>query len=172
MGAMGEQFFDDLARGLDDGTISRRRALKFVGGALLASMASPLFPREADAISARRRCRRKRGIFVPPATSSGCRCAAKCNSDPSKFTCHSNKNCSCNETTEGTGFCAENESLLFNGCSPADGVNCPTGYTCVVNRGCVGSGGSCTTRTDCPTPAYGCINGRCQQTFCIAACPT
>jgi hypothetical protein len=35
---MGEQFFDDLARGLDDGTISRRRALKLAGGALVGAM--------------------------------------------------------------------------------------------------------------------------------------
>jgi hypothetical protein len=57
---MGEQFFDDLAKSLDDDTISRRRALKLAGGALLASMVPPLFPREAEAINrAKRRCRRR-----------------------------------------------------------------------------------------------------------------
>ena len=34
---MGEQFFDDLARGLDDGSISRSRALKLTAGAFLGS---------------------------------------------------------------------------------------------------------------------------------------
>jgi hypothetical protein len=41
---VGEKFVDDLARGLDDGTILRRRALKLVGGALLAVVAPSLFP--------------------------------------------------------------------------------------------------------------------------------
>jgi len=41
---MQEQFFDDLAKGLDDGTLSRRRALKLAGGALLGAVAPSLFP--------------------------------------------------------------------------------------------------------------------------------
>ena len=41
---MREQFFDDLAKGLDDGTISRRRALKLAGGALLAAVVPSVFP--------------------------------------------------------------------------------------------------------------------------------
>jgi hypothetical protein len=45
---MGEQFFDDLARGLDDGTISRKRAFRLAGGALLAALVPTLFPREAE----------------------------------------------------------------------------------------------------------------------------
>ena len=55
---MQEQFFDDLARGLDDGTISRRRALKLAGGALLAAVVPSVFSREAEALSARKRCHR------------------------------------------------------------------------------------------------------------------
>ena len=61
---MGEQFFDDLARGLDDGTISRRRALRLAGGALLAAVVPSVFSREAEALSARKRCHRKRGLDV------------------------------------------------------------------------------------------------------------
>src|SRR5919202_1550052 len=56
---MGEQFFDDLARGLDDGTISRRRALQLFGTAALGAALMPLMPEQAEALTrtARRRCR-------------------------------------------------------------------------------------------------------------------
>ena len=43
---MDEQFFDDLARGLYDGTISRRRALKGIGAAR-CTYARPCFSRSA-----------------------------------------------------------------------------------------------------------------------------
>ena len=57
---MDERFFDNLAKGLDDGTVSRDQVLKLVGSALLAVVFPPLFPRHADASSkARRRCRRR-----------------------------------------------------------------------------------------------------------------
>jgi len=52
---MREQFSGHLTRALDDGTISRRRALKLVGGALLAAMGTNLFATPAEA--ARRRVR-------------------------------------------------------------------------------------------------------------------
>src|SRR5215212_10951126 len=96
-----EQFFDDLAKRLDNGTISRRRALKVVGGALLGAVVPPLFPREAEArVSFRRRCRRKGGTVVSPAATSGCRCAAKCTTGHSIF-CNSAKTCSCVKTIDG-----------------------------------------------------------------------
>ncbi len=74
---MGEQFFDDLAKGLDDGTISRRRALKLVGAAALGAALIPVMPKQAEALSrrARRRCRRKGGI---PLERGNCHCAFKC----------------------------------------------------------------------------------------------
>jgi hypothetical protein len=40
----GANSFDELARGLADGTISRRRALKLVGGAILGAGTLALFP--------------------------------------------------------------------------------------------------------------------------------
>src|SRR3712207_9450890 len=65
---MGEQLLDDLARGLDDGTLSRGRALKLAGGALLGAVVPSLFAGEAEArrrCNARCRCRRKGGTRVP-----------------------------------------------------------------------------------------------------------
>jgi hypothetical protein len=76
---MEEQFFDDLANGLDEGTLSRRRALKLAGGAPLAAAVPSLFPREAEArrrLSPKRRCKR-RGIWLAAAdASSPCRCSS------------------------------------------------------------------------------------------------
>jgi hypothetical protein len=56
---MGEQLFDDLARGLNDSAISRRRALKVVGAAALGAVLSVFLPVE-DAEAQRRRSFRQR----------------------------------------------------------------------------------------------------------------
>jgi hypothetical protein len=50
-----EHSFDELAKGLAEGTISRRRALKWVGAAVLAAAVPPLFPTQAVALSRRQR---------------------------------------------------------------------------------------------------------------------
>ena len=62
---MDEHFFDDLAKGLDDGTVSRGRALKLVGAALLSSALMPLVARPAEA-SLKRKCHRKGGSLCVP----------------------------------------------------------------------------------------------------------
>ena len=50
-----EYSFDELARGLANGTISRGRALKLVGGAILGGALLSLWPGEAQAHRRRRR---------------------------------------------------------------------------------------------------------------------
>ena len=167
---MGEQFFDDLAKGLDDGTISRARALRLVGGALLAAVAPSVFPREAQALSARKRCRRKRGRFLPSADpTSPCRCTNKKCANRALH-CHNNSDCYCYETIEGTGFCGK-AIAVRNYCSSAQ--PCPAGSTCVVvGTFCCGNA-ACTTNTDCIAGACNtCVNGTCQRTVCVEACPT
>src|SRR5215213_2688758 len=103
---MTEWFFDDLAKGLDNGTISRGRALKLAGGALLGAVVPSLFPREAEArISKRRRCKRKGGTWLDAADpASPCRCATPCEST-NAIGCHNNEDCRCLPTIEGEGFC-------------------------------------------------------------------
>ena len=61
---IGEQFFDDLAKGLNDGSVSRRRALKLFGAAALSAALMPVMPKQAEALGRRyrRRCRRKGAI--------------------------------------------------------------------------------------------------------------
>jgi hypothetical protein len=71
----GVHAFDDLARGLDTGAISRGKAIKLGGAALVASALGLFASRDADAqlvtiAAERRRCRRRRGDFC---RSHGCR---------------------------------------------------------------------------------------------------
>lgn len=57
----GEYTFDELSRGLADGTLSRSRALKLAGAAILAGAFGFLaLPDEADAKKRRRKKKRKR----------------------------------------------------------------------------------------------------------------
>jgi hypothetical protein len=155
------------------GPVGRRRALRGAAGAAIAGLlaAAPgLAPPGAEAASrAKRRCRRKHGVFV---SSGECRCASRCSTPQTRFPCHDNPNCFCGETLAGEGFCAGIGLVNSNGCSPEAGQECPSGFTCIVDRGCVGSGETCTTKATCPSPSYGCVHGRCQQTSCYAACPT
>ena len=61
--------FDDLAMGLDTGAITRGRAMKLAGAALVASVLGVVGARDADAVLLeaegirRRRCNRKGGDF-------------------------------------------------------------------------------------------------------------
>ena len=64
--------FDDLARGLATGTISRGQALKLVGSTVLDAALMPLFPDTAQALtrSQRRKCRRGGGTVCGEERSS------------------------------------------------------------------------------------------------------
>jgi hypothetical protein len=58
-----QERFDELAKVLATDTISRRRALRLVGAAVLGTALMPLFPDTAEALTRRqrRRCRRQGG---------------------------------------------------------------------------------------------------------------
>jgi hypothetical protein len=165
---MDEQFFDDLAKGLDEGSVSRGRALKLVGVALLAAMLPPLFPQPAGA-RARKRCNKEGNVFL---AKGNCHCGNTCG-NATRTICHSKSGCTCYKTAEGSGFCAAPEVAASSaGCSASN--ECTSGYTCAVLPGCAGSGGSCTRGADChsTSPGFGCINSHYQQSFCILPCPT
>ena len=167
---MGEQFFDDLARELDAGTISRRRALKLAGGALLGVVVPTLFPREAEALNkAKRRCRRKGGTYL---SSGNCHCAITCSFSSDQFPCHSNPRCTCTQTVTGSGFCSGGDRAT--GCSSDAECTASLGEVCVVNPGCPGSGVSCTDSAQCRliNSNYACVNGTCQLTGCATPCST
>jgi hypothetical protein len=60
----GVSYFDELAKGLARGTLSRGRALKLVGASLVSTLLVPLVPNVAEA--------------APTCPSSGSGCDASC----------------------------------------------------------------------------------------------
>jgi hypothetical protein len=139
----GSSYFDDLATGLADGSISRRRALKWIGAGALAFAIAPLFPEQAEALTRRqrRRCRRRGGR---PVERGECHCAFQCGVSEI-ITCEDNPDCLCIETTENRGFCAFNaECAQLFACT--DSSECPPDWRCVV-------GGCCTDEFGNPVPA-------------------
>jgi hypothetical protein len=112
--------FDDLASGLDTGAISRGRAMKLAGAALVASALGFVGAREADADAIeeeglgrkRRRCNQRGGDFC--ATRAG------------------NRNCSicCGRDRDGGGRRHNRKA-----CCGSKGCNC-----CRRNRGCKANG--------------------------------
>jgi hypothetical protein len=117
---------DDLARTLAQETVSRKRALTVLGGAIAAAVAPALAPQQARAGGkARKRCRNKGGVYMAKGT---CHCA----SDGCNLTCHGNPDCHCYETVEGRGFCAGVGST--GGCNTT--ADCQAGEVCA--KTCIG----------------------------------
>jgi hypothetical protein len=165
------RYFDELARALADGSISRRRALKlFAGSAIAALIPSRAladddcvrvchvpFDRETeecDFARAETRCvsrrERRRHLDNHPCDCPGrCRnCLTTCPTGGScetgfPFPCQNTDGCFCTTTTEGTTFCAQSIS-----CDPADTVDCtssqdcPSGWVC-SDTCCLGEGSIC-----------------------------
>ena len=136
----GSSYFDDLATGLADGSISRRQALKGIGAGALAFAIGPLFPEQAEALTRRqrRRCRRRGGI---PVERGQCHCTEQstCEGNPEIF-CEGGV-CHCFLTTENRGFCGQHGQ-----CVPCTAsAECPAGWRCVVNT-------CCTDEFDNPVP--------------------
>jgi hypothetical protein len=166
---MDEHFFDDLAKGLGDGTITRGRALRLVGGALLAVAVPSLFPRPAVA-SAKKKCHKKGGVFL---SKGDCHCGAQCGKSPlPKFICHNNTGCTCFERADGTGGLCTDTSQGFGAVPCSTDADCSSspGTVCVVWPNC-GSGDTCSPSAPCQG-SDGCVNGTCQRTLCLSPCPT
>src|SRR5215216_4433006 len=86
--------FDELATGLDTGAISRGRAIKLAGAALVASALGLVATREADAqvtadSAAKSRCKRKGGDFC---RRQGCKVCCQQNN---KKACCGKNGCRC-----------------------------------------------------------------------------
>ena len=140
---MDEHFFDDLAKGLDSGSVSRGRALRLVGAGILAAMVPPLFPRPAVA-DARKRCRRKGDTYV---SRGECHCAYNCGL-PTPFACPSYTGCSCVKSVyTGRGVCADvgTGHFTLDGCDKTTSCG-PFGVCAVFDCPPVGGGGNATAR--------------------------
>ena len=140
-------YFDNLVRGLADGTISRRQALKWAGVGIVGAMiATAGFPESAEALT-RRRCRDKGGV---PLSNGNCDCAFQCGADLDRFNCQSDSRCYCLEKGSGGGFCG------YGGNDP----QCGDFEPCDSNRDCSDSDARCIT-TLC-----------CDRGICVRPCST
>jgi hypothetical protein len=131
--------FDDLARELAAGSISRRRAIKLTGGALLGTALLAFSSSPAEARRRRRNpCRRKR---------------TSCESTPTLLdTCRGNPNCHCFRTAAGGKQCVDisgETCPTTNECDSAE--DCPgPNEICVLAPGCCGTTANRICMRRCP----------------------
>jgi hypothetical protein len=150
-----EHSFDELAKGLADGTISRRRALKMLAGALFGGSLLALIPGAAEAAS----------------QSVGGGIGGGGGGHQRRHHHHHHHHHS--------GRCPSGTTRLCNGtcaipCDPRTPESCGGGCVCISETSgaayCGSSGTStpCTTSCDCPTGQF------CEQIepnrFCVVAC--
>jgi hypothetical protein len=151
-----ENAFDELARGLAYSTLSRRRALRILSGALFGGMLTSVpgvaWAARGGNSTCAKFCRenfppgRERGECI----SAGARGEGPCfdngggNCDLGGigtscqtgflFGCQNSGNCFCMKTTEGTTFCAESSFICDPGeatvCSSSQ--DCPPGWACAA----------------------------------------
>jgi hypothetical protein len=110
-----EYSFDALAKGLASGTISRRKALKLAGAAILGGGLLAFGPtREAEAAECgnrpgcSRRCRNRRG----------CRCVRVRSAEGTNVRCV--RPCCLNQACDTNAQCGSGELCMVTGCCPQD----------------------------------------------------
>ena len=114
---------DEVAKGLAGGTISRRRALKMAGAALLGAAVVPFS--SASPAEAQETCRNR------PALSNR-RCTAEA-------ICHELPLCACARTVRGNKRCIDLASRDFCAAEPCErNRDCPEGEICVKLGACCG----------------------------------
>ena len=122
--------FDDLASELASGTITRRRALKLAGAALLGVAGLGVAAREAEAAPT-----------CPPDSRSGCVVACT----------NTTKQCACIRTTEGTRVCVH-KCCSLRSCNSSS--QCYRGEVC-IKTGCCREGiQRCVRLCTEPIPLY------------------
>ena len=117
---MEEYSFDELARGLASGTISRRKALKLVGSAILGAGVLSVIPtREGEAIEAEAECGNRAGCGRRCRNRNGCRCVTVRSSAGTNVRCVRpcclRQACDTNADCTGSG-----ELCMTTGCCPRD----------------------------------------------------
>jgi hypothetical protein len=137
--------FDEVSKGLASGAISRRRALKLTGAAILGSTGLlALFPGVAGAQTI------VGGTQPAVVLAGGCQDARainnrRCNPD----SCGGNQNCFCAETVSGNRRCV---NLRDERCPRQD--ECDSNGDCTGDQICIKVGGCCGNerRNDCVRP--------------------
>jgi hypothetical protein len=173
-----ESSFDELARGLASGNLSRGKALRLAGGALLgvalASLPGTALAHDDDCRSFGRRCRRDSQCCSKNCVRRGddkvCGCPEgqrRCNDRCVNLKRNENHCGSCSNR------CAEGEQCVEGMCAPAcvsNGVSCTADTDCcsglLCDNGqcatCRSTGGSCTTNGECCSG--NCSGGTCRPT--------
>ena len=166
-----ERSFDELAIGLASGTLSRGRALRLMGAALVGGTLGSLGIGEAGADQCKRAGKAcKKNSQCCSGNCSGGKCVA-C---PSGQVLCSNGSCVSNSCPTGQIFnttsckceCASGQVLCPQGyCGRYPGGSCAAGELCCAGncedgKCCVGSSVSCTTSNEC-CGGLSCINGSC-----------
>ena len=171
-----ERSLDELAKGLATGTLSRGKALRWMGGALLgAALAS--FPGVAWANDCRRlgrECRRDSQCCSGNCVSRGddkvCACPqgqTLCKKPGGEGRC---VNLQANERHCGSCFnrCAEGEQCVSGACTPTcaqNGATCTEGTQCCSGNCVNAPTGTCACKTyssDCTNNSE-CCSGYCNQ---------
>jgi hypothetical protein len=138
-----EHSFDELTRGLASGSISRGRALRLMGAALVGSALGSLggvAAADDECKPAEKKCRKDHQC-----------CSGNCGED------HKCAACPSGTTPCGTQCCQTAETCVNDACCPnarvcgtGTSVTCCTeGQECGGGACCTPRGGSCTTATDC-----------------------
>ena len=144
-------FFDDLARGLADGTLTRGKALRLMGAAVVGGALGSLGIGEAsaDPIGCKRNGK--------TCTRNDQCCSRNC----------SGGTCQAQTTTTTTSTSTSTTSTTTTGCLP-DGETCTGGGTPCCSGNC--SGGTCSA---CPAGTVELSNGTCARPWVPGAggCP-
>jgi len=119
---------DEVAKGLAGGTISRRRALKMTGAALLGAALVPFSSAPAEAAG---RCRNR-----PALSNRRCTEAAICHSSATQL-------CVCARTVSGDKKCVDLTPLISDPAGLCDADQCERSRDCAEGEFCVKIGECC-----------------------------
>jgi hypothetical protein len=125
--ASGGQLFDELSQGIASGTISRGRAIKLAGSALLGAALVPFAATPAEARRRRNRCKGK------PAISND-----RCPEEDAVCRQSADQICSCARTVEGGKRCVD---ITEEECPTTD--ECDRTSDCPGNQICIEVGACC-----------------------------
>jgi hypothetical protein len=175
------QSFDELARALAEGSISRRRALKLFAGTALAALIPSRALADDDCVKICHipfddgRCRRRRAetrCLSPERAelhlkNHRCDCVGSCAStDKCRDTTSTTTS-----TTSTTPMCIPDGGTCSTGGTPCCSGNCNSnGFCCESGRVGLSNGTcakTCTSDLDCPGCSSGCDNTTAEVLYCL-----
>jgi hypothetical protein len=164
--------FDELARGLANGSISRRKAIKFIaattlGGILGLSGIGTAFAKNKTCAQW---CAAVFGANTPAAgrcTSDAAHGTGLCSSCttatlPSSVCCTRNSSGNCISYSGASCPCDSSQCLTCDSSTGTCVGTCTSGQTCQAGTCCTSNGGTCSTSGDC-------CSGNCSNGFCCAS---